>query len=436
MPANQSPYLQRIPRPQTEWIVTVVGGFAVAVLGNVSISPFGTAFRFSLGPITLALLVLFFRNLSPVAVGFTGGLWIVGIQSAVAALHAPAGAIGPVVRDAVATYGPELLAYTGLGLIWRLARVQDEGTGAYQIASVLALGDFTVNIVEQLIRHMSLSPHTVTITAMIAVGRAVFSTGLVVVAQAGARERRWSEERKAYMHKLIFLSNLQTDIFFLRKSSSEIEQIMERAHRLYRDLRGLPAQRSALEIAKDIHEVKKDYQRIMASLSRLLEIPDVQPTMRFSEIVAMVLETNAVYAETLGKAITFESDLQADFLTYRFGRWISILNNLVTNGVEACGTQGRITISSRRIGHLFRLEVSDNGSGIPEKDQAHIFSAGFSTKLNPITRSFSSGLGLTHVRGLVQAMQGEIRLRYSGPGGTTFCIEVPWDGLEALPEED
>lgn len=433
MPGRPTPATLPLLRPHQLLARWVLGGILVALMGEVSINPFGTAFRFTLGPLTFNLLVLFFPLLHPLPVAITAGLAIVGARVIAAVADTPAAglALASIIRD----FGPEIVAYTVLGAAASLGRVQSRLDRPLSVVGVLAAGDFSTNMVELFVRRFWPDPRAVIMTALIAVARAVVATGIFEVVRASERERRWADERRNYAQRLLFLSKLQSDIFFLRKSAREMEGLMERAHRLYRELRGHSSQQGALDIAKDIHEVKKDYQRTMASLSRLVDVPDLEPVMRFSEVAALVVESNRVYAQTLGKSLSFTLDLNADFSTERFGRWVSILNNLVTNGVEACPGQGAIRIAAHREGERFRLEVSDTGSGIPARDQAHIFAAGFSTKLNPETGSFSSGIGLTHVSELIKSMDGQILVARSDPSGTAFRIEVPWAALRAVTEE-
>ncbi len=413
---------------------TLLGGVAVAVMGEVFISPFGTAFRFTLGPLTFHLLTLVFTMMHPLPVAMIAGLVIVAYHSAAFVLGNPGPHWLPALTAALNHYGPEFIAYTTLGTLASLGQVQRRLDRPAAVVVILALADLGCNLVELLVRGFPLELRVVVILALTGVGRAAVATGLFEVARASERERRWDAERQAYASRLVFLSKLQTDIFFLRKSAAEVETIAERAHSLYRRLRGRQTQADALSIARDIHEVKKDYQRTLASLSRLLDVPGLAPTMRLSEVVQLVLDTNGAYAQTLGKQITFVTELKADFATERFGRWITILNNLVTNGIEACPEQGRITVQTSRVADRLCVEVADTGSGISPANQACLFAAGFSTKVNPETGCFSGGLGLTHVAELVRSVHGEVLLVESGTAGTTFRVTVPWAHLEAVAE--
>jgi sensor histidine kinase regulating citrate/malate metabolism len=53
-----------------------------------------------------------------------------------------------------------------------------------------------------------------------------------------------------------------------------------------------------------------------------------------------------------------------------------------------------------------------------------------------LTGASSSGIGLTHVAGLVKSMNGTIRIARSDASGTEFRIEVPWASLETIEQEE
>lgn len=412
----------------------LLAGVVVGLMGEISVNPFGTAFRFSLGPMALALLALF-GWLPAYLAGAAAGLVVPVVHGAVAFAGDPNLAMADVF-GAMRSYIPETLAYSLLGTLLFLFRVGDRLDTPLRATALLALADVTVNMVELTVRGSPLLLRPLTMMAMVAVGRAVVALGAFYILQEGVRQRQWAKERKSYIERLLFASNLQTEAFFLQKSSREIEQIMAKAHRLYRGLAGHPGQSLALDIAKDIHEVKKDYQRTLSALYRLVGMPTLEPEMRLGEIKTLVFDANATYAQSLSKEIQLVSDMHADFRTPRFGRWVSILNNLVSNAIEACGQQGTVTIGTARSGDRFVLEITDTGCGIPREDWELIFSPGFSTKLNPVTGAFSSGIGLTHVVGLVRAMNGAIWVERSGPTGTRFRLEVPWESIETVADKE
>ncbi|MCL5050480.1 sensor histidine kinase [Aliidiomarina maris] len=97
----------------------------------------------------------------------------------------------------------------------------------------------------------------------------------------------------------------------------------------------------------------------------------------------------------------------------------SALQNLVVNAFEACQPGQRVVLHAQLEQQRIFLAVSDNGPGIPEADQAQIFTPFFTRK------SQGTGLGLAVVNTVAKAHQGEVLLRSEVGRGTTISIVIP-----------
>ncbi|PXX43303.1 sensor histidine kinase [Undibacterium pigrum] len=97
------------------------------------------------------------------------------------------------------------------------------------------------------------------------------------------------------------------------------------------------------------------------------------------------------------------------------------LINLIKNAFEATASVQPAIVSIRAQlsrGARLRIEVSDNGPGVPKDLIAHIFTPFFST------REHGSGIGLALVRQLVQGNGGTVRYADSVGGGARFIISL------------
>ncbi|MFZ6873445.1 sensor histidine kinase [Undibacterium sp. Di27W] len=97
------------------------------------------------------------------------------------------------------------------------------------------------------------------------------------------------------------------------------------------------------------------------------------------------------------------------------------LINLIKNAFEATAIVQPAIVSIRvqlSRGSRLRIEVSDNGPGVPKDLIAHIFTPFFST------REHGSGIGLALVRQLVQGNGGTVRYAASVGGGARFIISL------------
>ena len=82
---------------------------------------------------------------------------------------------------------------------------------------------------------------------------------------------------------------------------------------------------------------------------------------------------------------------------------VCVLRNLIYNSIEAMEEikNGYIKIIIKKNQEECIFVISDNGKGIKEKDIEYIFNPGFSTKFNTETGDICRGIGLAHVKGIV-----------------------------------
>ena len=100
-----------------------------------------------------------------------------------------------------------------------------------------------------------------------------------------------------------------------------------------------------------------------------------------------------------------------------------VLLNLMINAQQAMeGSPGEVTVTTLSLdsSHV-QVQISDNGSGIPEDVQAKIFEPFFTTK----EVGKGTGLGLSVSYGIIKEHKGEIKVESSPETGTTFTIDFP-----------
>jgi len=103
---------------------------------------------------------------------------------------------------------------------------------------------------------------------------------------------------------------------------------------------------------------------------------------------------------------------------------LQILINLVSNAQRACddagGTDKRITVRVTHADARMRVQVTNNGIGIPREDLVSIFNHGFTTKKD------GHGFGLHSAANAAKELGGSLTVHSAGPGhGATFTLEQP-----------
>ncbi len=111
-----------------------------------------------------------------------------------------------------------------------------------------------------------------------------------------------------------------------------------------------------------------------------------------------------------------------------------ILVNLISNAIRYTPVGGRVLVACRCRGDRLRIEVRDNGIGIPPEEQKKIFREFVQLANKERDRSKGLGLGLAIVDRIARLLNYNVELRSESERGSTFAIYVPKvAGPEAEP---
>lgn len=101
----------------------------------------------------------------------------------------------------------------------------------------------------------------------------------------------------------------------------------------------------------------------------------------------------------------------------------NILINLLSNAIKYSEPESTVTVSVQDKDDQLSLQVTDQGIGIPEKEQKHMFERFF--RASNVTNIQGTGLGLNIVKKYVDMLNGEISFESKLGKGTTFTINLP-----------
>ncbi len=121
-----------------------------------------------------------------------------------------------------------------------------------------------------------------------------------------------------------------------------------------------------------------------------------------------------------GIEITREYDRNLPPICARGSELNQVWTNLIINAADAMKDNGKLLIRTSCLDGHARVEVIDNGPGIPPELKGRIFEPFFTTK----AVGEGTGLGLDAVRRIVIAHQGDVNFE-SQPGETRFIVRLP-----------
>ncbi len=102
-----------------------------------------------------------------------------------------------------------------------------------------------------------------------------------------------------------------------------------------------------------------------------------------------------------------------------------VFDNLIGNAIKFSPKGGTITIRMRREDGFLRVEVEDQGIGIPADKLDKIWDRFYQVDGSPARRFGGTGLGLAIVRRIIEAHGGTIEVRSEEGQGSTFIFTVP-----------
>jgi two-component system sensor histidine kinase YcbA len=403
----------------------------------VYIYPFHTQFRFTISVAILATLLLFFARVPIFATALISGIIIFAGRSTAHLIFNPAD-----LWQATLANFPAIVYYAAYGLSFEVLGVRRYINNIPVLILLLSVCDLIGNSIELFIRAEPLAGSFDTMASSIigvAILRSLLTTGSYYALRryhAFVLSRNRAEH---YARQTVMIAQLKAELYYLKKSSQDIERVMAESYLLYKKLsaKKQPGRKieadTALAVARNIHEVKKNYTRVIAGFETVLQ-PSADITgMRLSEVFAIIEQNTRRFVAGLNKQIDISFVCLVDFVTNKHYAIVSILDNLIINAIEACGDNCRIAVSGQQEESGIVFAVHDNGCGVKPEDCEILFQAGYSTKFDAETGKMSTGLGLAHVKNLAALLQGAVSVK-SEQGNTLFKVSIPKENL--LVEEN
>ena len=163
-----------------------------------------------------------------------------------------------------------------------------------------------------------------------------------------------------------------------------------------------------------------DLGKIEAGLDVATERVDLAP------LIEETVAGPRALAESKRVTIAVTAPPEAAVLGTR-ARLAQVLVNLVGNAVKYSRSGGRVrvTVEPAPPGGPVRIEVRDDGIGIPARDLPHVFDKFYRVRNDSTAGIAGTGLGLAITRSIVDAHRGRIGVDSTEGAGSTFWVELP-----------
>lgn len=396
----------------------------VALFGEIYFYPFESQFKFSAGVIILNLCILVMEDMSEVTMAFLCGLGVFMTRSVFGILLLHQGLIDTVVFNF-----PSLAYYLLYGVLLWVTKVKKYRSSIVNTIFLLAFADSLSNILEALMRN-NINLYIVRIIIFVGFIRA----SVTYLAYLTNNKQKLfilnSEHQKRYTELNLLISNIQAEMFYLKKSMNDIEKVMSKSYSLYETYKNNKYLREkTLDIAREVHEIKKDHYRVLKGFEALLDNFENEDSMTLSNILTIIKDNTSRYIKESKKEIVISFHYEKNFTVKAHYNLFVMLNNLIVNSIDDCENGDYIKIFEREDENNIYFEVCDTGKGIEEDIIPYIFNPGFTTKYDEITGKSSTGIGLSHVKNIIDDLGGHIEVKSDGASGTTFILKIPRKSL-------
>jgi nitrogen fixation/metabolism regulation signal transduction histidine kinase len=236
---------------------------------------------------------------------------------------------------------------------------------------------------------------------------------ITVMLQA-QREAAWGEVARRLAHEI---KNPLTPI---RLSAERMRHRLLPAMRDPKDAQML--ERATETIVQQVEAMKE----MVNAFSEYARAPRVE--MNTVDLNRMVTEVTDLYrAQGAMRNVRFKVELDPaiESVVADPGRLRQLLNNLITNAVEALEGQGQgsIGVTTRRAlrgeTEIVEIAVEDDGPGFQREMIGQVFDPYVTTKAK------GTGLGLAIVRKIVEEHGGHIEADNRASGGARVCVDLP-----------
>ncbi|MEA3423012.1 MAG: ATP-binding protein [Bacillota bacterium] len=411
-------------------LIALIDAFATQIYIDI----FSNNFRISFAVLLLPVIYFFNRKLNPIVgalyIGFSGLFFRAAIGFS---------EYGGILPSLAADY--QIFFFDiSYGLIYYFFLYNKKDYNITTWLLVVFSGDLFANLVEVILRigisNIAEFSDKIYILFYVALFRTIIAIMIVLIIQSYKMFILKSEHNQRYQKLLIRISDLESELYFINRNMEQIENVMFKAYDLYEDADELDRKHiknNTLDIATDIHEIKKNYINIYNGIKEITDKDKTINELHVYDLMNMLF--NNLNKMVASKDINIKLHLNNNYTVKESYYFLSIIRNILMNGIDALKESEQLekTITMYEINseNHYIYKITDNGPGIDKEDISEIFIPGYSTKFHKESGDSNRGLGLFIVNELVENIyNGQVTVQSEKYKRTEFTIILPKEKLE------
>jgi two-component system sensor histidine kinase YcbA len=404
----------------------IIAAVCVSLASQIDFDIFVPGFMISLAPIIFTLMLYINRDFNPITVSFFAGIMSPLYRGLIIYLSGTHDNVLEIIYA-------DMLFYFAFGILFYFLYWNRPKTNITNFFAATVISDAFANMLEVsvMLRFTNIKYEIFQILIIIAFVRATISVCIILLLNYYKFLLRRQEHEERYRELVMITSNVKSEIYFMNKNNIHIENVMKKAYFLYKELseEGYPVnlKETSLDVAKDVHEIKKDYINIIRGLEGQFNANTGNIQMNIKDLISIMNDDVKEFIRGNKLKIYVDFAIIDNFNVANHYYLLTVIRNLIYNSIEA--------LENNKNGHIFVkiqnkngdciFTVSDNGIGIKERDIAYIFNPGFSTKFNKDTGDICRGIGMAHVKDIInEVFGGTIEVRSNAGVGTEITVKI------------
>lgn len=252
-------------------------------------------------------------------------------------------------------------------------------------------------------------------------------------------------ERKQYERELLLAKKCAEDLNErLAEANRQLNELIQMAvHDLKNPLHGL---RMAHEMLQSMNGASAEADRLgllngniaaidrmTALITNLLQLNELEQgaihshpeVLDVRNLLEGVIRDYRLRAEA--KHITLMTSSNADTVIWSLDSKLfeQVLDNLLSNAIKYSPLGGVVLVRLASDSSSLRIEIQDEGAGVSPEDMKKLFGKFVRLSARPTGGEHSTGLGLSIVKKMVEAMNGKVWCESENGKGATFIVELP-----------
>ncbi len=186
---------------------------------------------------------------------------------------------------------------------------------------------------------------------------------------------------------------------------------------------------AAMHFMSQIHSQCLRLERLIADMMQLARAQSGSQFMKLSnvkliDVVNESLKSYRPVAEAKSINLKVEGFQQDAVVRADHEALLTITNNLIGNAIRYTPEGGNVCVGCSRESDNWALVVADDGVGIPLKEQDRIFERFYRVDKARESADGGTGIGLSVVKNLTQALNGRVAVTSSPNKGATFEVHL------------